>query len=167
MTNEIIAIIESNFISVQNLNTMTKLLKEELEKFPVRDTIKVQWGDMDSARHVNNTIYLRWAETARIAFFLAVKIESEFKDEIGPILGWTDCKFIFPITFPDTVHYGIRVSEFKEDRFIMETVFYSERFDRIAAISKSEVLAYDYSQLKKMNIPNKWKAAIKYIQDDI
>ena len=39
---------------------------------PVSVQIPVAWGDMDAFGHVNNTVYLRWFETARIAFFRAV-----------------------------------------------------------------------------------------------
>ncbi|GGD72752.1 acyl-CoA thioesterase [Maribacter cobaltidurans] len=31
--------------------------------------LPVQWGDMDAAQHVNNTVYLRWMESARIEMF--------------------------------------------------------------------------------------------------
>ena len=32
----------------------------------------VQWGDMDAARHVNSTVYLRYSETARINLFKSI-----------------------------------------------------------------------------------------------
>ena len=38
-----------------------------LAQFPIILTIPVQWGDQDAFLHVNNTVYLRWFESARIA----------------------------------------------------------------------------------------------------
>ena len=38
-------------------------------RWPVRRELPVQWGDMDAFAHVNNTVYLRWFETVRIAYF--------------------------------------------------------------------------------------------------
>ena len=54
--------------------------------------LPVQWGDMDAAKHVNNTIYLRWTESARIEMFQKMQEgDFEFK-KIVPILAWQDCK---------------------------------------------------------------------------
>ena len=40
-----------------------------LETFPVVSKIPVLWGDMDSFQHVNNVIYFRYFESARIQYF--------------------------------------------------------------------------------------------------
>ena len=44
----------------------------DLADFPIIERIPVAWGDMDAFQHVNNVVYLKWFETARIAFFQAV-----------------------------------------------------------------------------------------------
>jgi len=125
-----------------------------LATFPITAFVIVQWGDMDAAQHVNNTIYLRWAETSRIAYFNALENEVSPEDgNAGFILGWQDCKYIFPVTYPDTIHMGIRTTAIGEDRFMMETHFFSEKYDRIVAISKQSVVTYDYKNLKKVALP--------------
>ena len=37
--------------------------------WPIKTEVTVQWGDMDAFSHVNNVIYIRWFETARIEIF--------------------------------------------------------------------------------------------------
>ncbi|WP_366939235.1 thioesterase family protein [uncultured Eudoraea sp.] len=119
--------------------------------------LPVQWGDMDAAKHVNNTIYLRWIESARIEMFLKMqKGEFEFK-KIVPILAWQDCKYIFPITFPDNVVIKLDIIELLEDRVLCEGKIYSKRHERIAAISKSLLMAYDMQELKKHPFPETWR----------
>ncbi len=39
-----------------------------LAGFPVVLAVPVWWGDQDAFGHVNNTVYLRWFESARIAY---------------------------------------------------------------------------------------------------
>ena len=39
-----------------------------MNRWPVTIELPVQWGDMDSFGHVNNVVYLRWFESARIAY---------------------------------------------------------------------------------------------------
>ncbi len=127
-----------------------------LSNFNIRIEIPVLWGDMDAARHVNNTVYLKWAETGRLAYFHAINEgETEFND-ISIILAWQDCKYIFPMTFPDTALLGIKAVEIKEDRIFLETHIFSQNHQRLAAISKQSLMAYDYKALQKAAMPAKW-----------
>jgi len=140
-------------------------MKADLEKYKVITRYQVQWGHMDAARHVNNTVYLRWAESARIAYFEAMGMDTSFQGGgVGPILGWQDCKYIFPLTFPDTAIVGARTIEQQEDRFIMECAIYSEKHKRISAISKQSIIPYSYAELKKVSIPEEWLKAISNLR---
>lgn len=139
-------------------------MEEELNKYKVLAKYKVQWGHMDAARHVNNTVYLKWAESSRIAYFEAMGMDTSFQGGgVGPILGWLDCKYIFPMSFPDTAIVGARTIEKKEDRFIMECAIYSEAHQRISAISKQSIIPYNYNALKKEALPQEWISAIAKI----
>ena len=51
-------------------------MQEELKKYKVICQYKVQWGQMDAAKHGNNTVYLQWAESARIAYFKEMKMDT-------------------------------------------------------------------------------------------
>ena len=37
----------------------------------------IRWGDMDALGHVNNTIFARWFEQARIEYFAASGLRGE------------------------------------------------------------------------------------------
>lgn len=41
----------------------------QLTQFPIIYEQKVAWGDMDAFGHVNNVMYYRYIESARIAYF--------------------------------------------------------------------------------------------------
>ncbi|MEO0734492.1 MAG: acyl-CoA thioesterase, partial [Bacteroidota bacterium] len=136
-----------------------------LSDFKIQDRFPVHWGDMDSARHVNNLVYLRWAETVRVAYFEAMGMNVDFSgDAAGPILAWQDCKYIFPMTFPDVALVGARVTEIAEDRFTLETGIFSERQERIAAITKQVIVPYNYAKLTKVPLPVTWVEGIKGIE---
>ena len=96
-------------------------MEDALKKYKMVVRYDVHWSDMDAAQHVNNLVYLRWAESARISYFEQLKLDISFQaGQTGPILGWQECKYIFPMTFPDTAIVGIRTVEILGDRFIME-----------------------------------------------
>ena len=132
--------------------------------FPFQQKYRVHWGDMDAAQHVNNLVYLRWAESGRIAFFESIFGSVSFKDAIGPILAWQDIKYIFAMTYPDHALVGVRVTELKEDRFFLETRIFSERHERLAAINSQSIMAYDYRSLKKAELPEMWVEGLTAFQ---
>lgn len=138
-----------------------------INDFNVTAKFPVQWGEMDAANHVNNTIYMRWAESVRIQYFAKMGMDISFKatGKAGPIVGWQDCKYIFPLTFPDTAIVGARTIEILEDRFVMECGIFSEKHERIAAISKQTIIPYDYGELKKVAMPERWIEAIMKIEE--
>ncbi len=140
-------------------------MKVRLEDYNIIQEYPVHWGDMDAAKHVNNLVYLNWGESARIYYFGQMGMDTSFESkEAGPILGWQDCKYIFPMTFPDTAVVGIRTIEILEDRFMMEAAIFSKRHQRIAAISKQSIIPYSYATLKKVPMPEGWVAAIERIE---
>ena len=119
--------------------------------------LPVLWGDMDAAQHVNNTVYLRWIESARIEMFQKMQgVKLDFK-KIVPILAWQDCKYIFPVTYPDQVVITLDIIELSEDRVLCEGKIYSKNHKRIVAISKSLLMAYDMEELKKHPFPRAWR----------
>lgn len=66
--------------------------------------IPVAWGDMDALGHVNNTIFLRWFESARIAWWDKVKPSEQLvAGSTGPILARTTIDYRRPVKFPDTI----------------------------------------------------------------
>lgn len=137
-----------------------------LNDFAVKTTIPVQWGDMDAANHVNNAVYMRWVESARLAYFMEMGMDTTFSgQDAGPILAWQDCKYIFPVTFPDTVTIGVRTLQVEEDRFRMECGVFSEKHGRLVAIAKQVVVPYNFKELQKMAMPEAWLAGIDRIEE--
>lgn len=141
-------------------------LEKELSTFPVRTELKVQWGDMDAAQHVNNVAYLKWFETARVDYFTRLGQDVVFNDEKpGFILAKQNIKYIFPITYPDKVLVTVKAENIQEDRFDMLCHIYSLRHQRIAAIANGCIVTYDYQKGNKVNIPEDLKLRIINLED--
>lgn len=128
-----------------------------MEGFKITVEIPVQWRDMDASQHVNNVVYLKWIESARIHFYRELMEGHLVNDEnIGPILAWQECKYICPVTFPDTVIVGIKKSEVLKDRIVTEAKVFSKDLNRIAAVSKQQTVAYDFKRRMKAPLPFNW-----------
>lgn len=137
---------------------MTDLI---LADYPVVIELPVLWGDMDAYQHVNNTVYFRWFESGRIAYFQRLEMmRLKEQDGIGPILAHADCRFRIPLTFPDDVRLGTRIAALGEDRFLMEYAAVSQRHAKIAAQGSGLVVMYDYTHNRKAAVPAELRRAI-------
>lgn len=121
-------------------------ITELLDDFPVRVQIPVAWGDMDAMGHVNNTVYFRYFETARIRCFGELGLGAiESSGGVGPILHSASCRFRIPLTHPDTVTVGARIGEIGEDRFEMHYRAVSHQHGATAADGESLIVTFSYA----------------------
>lgn len=129
-------------------------MSDPLADFPIVITVPLAWGDMDAYAHVNNTVYFRLFESARIEYLRAIRFTAGGSaGGIGPILASTHCRFRRPLTFPDTVRVGGRTVEIGEDRFTMEYVIVSEALGEVAAQGGGVIVSYDYGRSQKVPLP--------------
>jgi acyl-CoA thioester hydrolase len=59
----------------------------------------VRWGDMDAMGHVNNTVYFRYIETARIAWLEQIGALPD-PTGTGPVLINAQCSFLKQLKYP-------------------------------------------------------------------
>lgn len=136
-----------------------------LEEFPVIVEVPVSWGDMDAFQHVNNTIYFRFFECARIAYFESIGFDKMISDSgVGPILGSTNCRFRLPLTYPDTVQIGAKVDQVNTDNFTMKYIVVSKKHEKIAAEGEGYLVSYDYVKGEKTALPDKIKQRISELE---
>ena len=122
---------------------------------PIVVEIPVAWGEMDAMGHVNNIIYFRYFETARIAYFTKLDLLNFMNETgIGPILASTQCKFLLPLSFPDTVSAGTKIVKLEADRLTMAYYVMSHKHQKMAAEGEGLIVGYDYRSNKKVPIPD-------------
>lgn len=81
--------------------------------------VPVRWGDMDAFNHVNNTVFLRFIEEARIRFF--AELGDEWLSEAsGPVVVNINCNFRREIRYPATVRVITKGYQASEKRLVME-----------------------------------------------
>ncbi len=140
---------------------MKKLKKE----YPVVLSQDIIWGDMDAFGHINNTVYFRYFEDARIAYFDQIGVHEQIKQfSVGPILATTQCNFRLPLDYPDRIKIATRSSILSAKKFNMEYVVFSERHGAIAAEGDGLIVYYDYANGKSCEIPNAIVSAIKELE---
>ena len=136
-------------------------MNDQLAQYPMQVDVPVAWGDMDAFGHVNNTVFFRWFETARIQFLKAIQFAAGGESgAVGPILASTSCRFRRPVAFPDTVTVGVRVTSVEEDRFTHAYTVVSAARGEVVAEGEGVVVSYDYGAGRKATIPEQVRTAI-------
>ena len=137
--------------------------KLSLNDFSVTIELPVLWGDMDSFQHVNNVRFFRYFECARIEYINHLGLDRIcLNAQIGPILAETSCKYVSPLTYPDTITVGCRSLSISTATIEQEYLITSHKTEAISAIGTGLIVAYDYQELKKSSFP---KEVIETIRD--
>jgi acyl-CoA thioester hydrolase len=138
-----------------------------LDGFPIVVEVPVRWGDMDAYGHVNNSVYLTYFESARIAYFHALALPGWVTPGgAGPIVHSTKCRYRIPVTYPDTLTVGARVDAagIAEDRFNMILTAWSARHKAAAADGECLVVVFDYAAGKKAKVTPELREAIARVE---
>jgi len=136
-------------------------MNELLKDFTFVVDLNIEWGDMDALQHVNNIEYFKYFQVARIAYFEKINSDSVFGEtRISLILASTQCKFIYPLAYPDSVSVGVRVDAMADQYFTMKYAVVSQKHQRLAAIGDAKVVMFDYVNNKKTSIPNEIRKTI-------
>jgi acyl-CoA thioester hydrolase len=134
---------------------------ESLAGFPVVVTIPLLWGDQDAFGHINNVVYFRWCETARVEYMVRVGLWVPLPPRgLGPILASIKCDYKRPLNYPDTVEVGARIIRIGTSSMQMEHCIVSQELGVVAATADSTVVLLDYGSNKPVAVPTEMRRVI-------
>ena len=138
---------------------------DPLAEFPIVIAQPVQWGDQDSMGHVNNVVFFRWCESARIDYFGRIGMPGKRAGGQGEfILASIRCDFRRQVNFPDTVRIGARISRIGRSSMTMEHVIVSQAQQAVVAEAESTMVSFDYTAGKSQPVPDEARAAIARLE---
>ena len=136
-----------------------------LSDFPDVVAVQVQWGDQDAFGHVNNTVFLRWFEIARISYVDRLGLSHDVsKGSFAPILAALTCNFRSQVTFPDRISVGTRVSRVGNRSLVMDHAIFSDRLQAIVADGTSTIVHFDYAAGKSAPLSEECRSKIAEIE---
>ncbi len=133
-----------------------------LAGFSVILTLPLEWGDQDAYGHVNNTVFIRWFESARIAYFDQLGIQDLLdENSLNPILAAVSCDFQRQVTFPDEISIGARITRLGRSSMSMQHVILSQQLGQIAAEGNTAIVIFDYEANRSHTIPESVREVIE------
>ena len=143
------------------------------------------FGDLDAMGHVNNVVYLRWIETARIAYWIHVTGQKAHaglptpggaSHEPGPgimsgvridmILARTEIDYRSPVSYGELIEVFVRTSLIKRSSVVFEYAVAAKSDGRAVAEAKTIVVCYDYERMRSKPVSQELRASILALDPD-
>ena len=91
------------------------------QPWPITLTVDVAWAEMDAFGHVNNTVFLRWFESARIMYFEKLGVATTIAPDAKawPLLAHSSIDYRSKVVYPDRIEIAARVTKLGNTSFSM------------------------------------------------
>jgi acyl-CoA thioester hydrolase len=125
----------------------------------------IRWGDMDAMGHVNNTVYFRYLEQARIEWFTEIGCEPDPLGE-GPVIINAHCTFMRQLKYPGDIEVLTYVGP--PGRSSFETIQEIRRVDQPGVISAqggAKIVWVDFPSEKSVRLPDHIRALLPSAQE--
>lgn len=122
--------------------------------------IPIRWGDMDAMGHVNNTLYFRYMEIARLQWMFDSGVPANPQGE-GPVIVNAFCNFIKQVEYPGEVlihTYTGAVGRTSFDTY--HVMSRTDDPDTVYANGGATVVWVDFPNQKSVPMPDRLRAQI-------
>ena len=121
-------------------------------------TIPVRWGDMDAYGHVNNTVYFRYCEQARVEWIEAAGFPVGPSAATGPVIINAACTFLAPVNYPATVIVKLFAGDPGRSSVMTWYELTVEGEDKVYAEGSSKVVWMDTATGRSVPLPDALRA---------
>ena len=117
---------------------------------------RVRFGDLDANRHLNNVVYLRYFETARIGFLRTLLPAHDPADPEGNAFGliFAECRINYraPVHFDELVEIHCTVEDVRRSSFRVRFRMLVDA--RLVAEGYGVLVGFDYASQRAMPLPD-------------
>lgn len=128
-----------------------------VNEFPIRTPIEVRFRDLDPLGHVNNAVYLTYAELGRMHYFRAVGTDGAGRNFI---LARAEVDFLYPVHLGEHLEVLTRVPRVGNSSFHTLSEIWAE--GRLAA--KVSAVVVWLEEGRSARLPDPIRAAIRELE---
>lgn len=131
--------------------------------WPVTIEVKVPWGDIDGAGHVNNARYFTYFETARVeAYFrMTGRTATSRIGDLDIILASTRCDFRAQANMGDVLLVSARPTRVGDTSFTLAYRVERKGDGALVAEGESVQVCFDYEKQQKKRVPDAMRKALE------
>ncbi|MFA6260147.1 MAG: acyl-CoA thioesterase [Bacteroidia bacterium] len=132
--------------------------------YPLSLTLRIDWSEMDEFSHINNLMFMKYIQSARVNYWQQIGLYQYFKEHrIGPMQILVNCRLIQPLFFPGEVTIKTRTVYIKNTSFSFEHALFNEQQELVAEGTDVMVM-YDFNRNEKVTFPAGFREAIELLE---
>ncbi len=114
-----------------------------------------RWGDADALGHINNALYARYYESARLDYFETL-MDMHFTPELssGVILADIKIAFLQQLHYPAKMEIGARISRMGNTSLDMDAAVFIKGENEVINTSRATLVWFDYKANQNKTIPD-------------
>ena len=124
---------------------------------------RVRFGDLDAMRHLNNVVFLRYFESARIALIreLVPEHDPAGPDREGFGFIFAECQIVYraPVYFDEEIAVRCFIGEVRRSAFEIRFAMHVE--ERLAAEGHGWLVGYDYAAQRSARLPEELRERLE------
>ncbi|MBK7416251.1 MAG: acyl-CoA thioesterase [Dechloromonas sp.] len=120
----------------------------------------IRWGDMDAYGHVNNTVYFRYMEQARVEWIEDMQVPVR-PGGAGPVIINASCTFLIPMNYPGMVEVRTFIGPPGRSSVQTYVEMRIEGDERIFAEGAAKVVWMDTQTGKSVALPDHVRAVLE------
>ncbi len=121
-------------------------------------TLPVLWGDMDAFGHINNVMYFRYFEQARVNWLteeLNLQESVSPEGKYGPVVMTASCEYLSPIEFPSVIKIKLLTASPGNSSFdLFYEIWDNEKPDTLYTKGHTKMVWIDRINVKSESIPD-------------
>jgi acyl-CoA thioester hydrolase len=126
-------------------------------------TDRVRFGDLDPMGHVNNVDFLRFFESARIAFHRQIlgeeQVNGQRPEGFGMVVAEMHANYRSPAYFDEELQTAVRPGEIGRSSY--RIVFETRAGDRLVGDGHAVLVGYDYSRNESTPLPDEMRSQLE------
>lgn len=123
-------------------------------------TLRIDWSELDVFGHINNVMFNKYAQTARLNYVDTIGLMELHKTKnIGFMVAETNCQFIKELLFPGNINIQTKINFVKNTSFALEHTMTNDNGE-LVAIAKDVLVVFDFIKKEKCLIPEEIKDKI-------
>ncbi len=114
-----------------------------------------RWGDLDALGHINNTLYARYYESARLDYFETL-MNMHFSPELSSGVIHADMKisYLKQLHYPSELDIGCRISRMGSSSLDLDAAIFIKDTDEMVSTSRAILVWFDYKANVNKPIPD-------------
>jgi acyl-CoA thioester hydrolase len=133
-------------------------------KFPGKIEIRLDWSELDVLGHINNVMYFKYLQAARVAYSEMIGLYLKSPEGMGFILADTRCSFKQPLYFPGSITVRTSVAFLKNTSIGLYHQIINEK-GGIAAEGQDVIVLYNFTKGIKTEIPADLRKRIEKLEE--